>query len=109
MGASGRRNQEREQVRGKILAAARELIVREGYEAVWRRKIAGGVESPAMALYRHFADKETLLRELCLEDFRTLRQAMDRIAADPDPIARLRRMGMAYVEFALEFPHQYRL
>ncbi|MCA1685641.1 MAG: TetR/AcrR family transcriptional regulator [Planctomycetia bacterium] len=107
--SAGRRNPEREQVRGKILAAARELIVKEGYEAVSMRKIATRVNYTAMALYRHFADKETLLRELCLEDFLTLRHAMDRIAGDPDPIARLRRMGLAYVDFALEFPNQYRL
>lgn len=109
MGTTGRRNPEREQVRAKILAAARELIVSVGYEAVSMRKIAAEVEYTAMALYRHFADKETLLRELCLEDFLTLRHAMDRIAGDPDPIARLRRMGLAYVDFALEFPNQYRL
>ena len=109
MGSTGRRNPEREQIREKILAAARELIVREGYEAVSMRKIAARVEYTAMALYRHFADKETLLRALCLEDFRTLRHAMDRISVDPDPIARLRRMGLAYVDFALEFPNQYRL
>ncbi len=109
MPASRRPNPERELVRDKILAAARELIVKEGYEAVSMRKIAAQIKYTAMALYRHFADKETLLRELCLEDFRTLRQAMDRINNDPDPIARLRRMGMAYVDFALEYPHQYRL
>ncbi len=109
MGSTGRSSLDREQTREKILAAARELIVREGYEAVSMRKIAARVEFTAMALYRHFADKETLLRALCLEDFRTLRHAMDRISVDPDPIARLRRMGLAYVDFALEFPNQYRL
>ena len=73
--------------------------MREGYEAVSMRKIAAGSISPPMALYRHFADKEALLRELCLEDFRTLRLAMDRIAVDPDPIERLRRMGTGLRRF----------
>jgi AcrR family transcriptional regulator len=103
------RSHAREGVREKILEAARELFVREGYESVSMRKIAARVGYTAMALYRHFADKEALLRELCLEDFRTLRQAMDRIASDPDPIERLRRTGRAYVDFALEYPNQYRL
>ena len=109
MRSNGRRGQEREQVRERILAAARELIVKEGYEAVSMRKIAARVDYTAMALYRHFADKDALIRDLCLEDFRTLRQAMDRISGDPDPIERLRRMGLAYVDFAVEFPNQYRL
>ncbi len=109
MNATGRTNPDRERTRGKILAAARGLIVREGYEAVSMRKIAGEVGYTAMALYRHFPDKESLVREICLEDFRTLGQAMDRIAGDPDPVARLHRMGLAYVDFALEYPDQYRL
>jgi AcrR family transcriptional regulator len=100
---------ERGNVRDKILAAARELFVKEGYESVSMRKIAARIEYTAMALYRHFADKESLLRELCLEDFRTLRQAMDRIAGEPDPVNRLRLTGLAYVDFALEYPNQYRL
>ena len=109
MSSTGRRNPDRERTRGKILAAARELIVTEGYEAVSMRKIAAEVEYTAMALYRHFADKESLLRALCLEDFRTLRHAMDAIVGDPDPVARLGRMGLAYVDFAVTYPHQYRL
>jgi len=100
---------ERADVRERILKAARELFVREGYEAVSMRKIAARVGYTAMALYRHFVDKEALVRELCLEDFRTLRLAMDRTAGEPDPVARLRRIGLAYVDFALEHPDQYRL
>lgn len=109
MSTTGRPNPDRERTRGKILAAARGLIVREGYEAVSMRKIAGEVGFTAMALYRHFPDKEALVRAICLDDFRTLRRTMDRLAGDPDPLARLRRMGLAYVDFALEYPDQYRL
>lgn len=100
---------ERGNVKEKILASARDLFVREGYEAVSMRKIAAAIDYTAMALYRHFADKDSLLRELCLEDFRTLRQAMDRIAFECDPIRRLHMTGLVYVDFALKFPNQYRL
>ncbi|MFO0911115.1 MAG: TetR/AcrR family transcriptional regulator [Isosphaeraceae bacterium] len=96
-------------MREKILTAARELIVRDGYEAVTMRKIGSHIEYSAMALYRHFADKESLLRELCLEDFATLRQSLQADGIDPDPVERLRRMAWAYVEFALAMPNQYRL
>ena len=32
-----------------------------------------------------------------------------RVAREPDPLARLRKLGRAYVEFALEHPSSYRL
>jgi AcrR family transcriptional regulator len=109
MGSTERRERERLQVRERILSAARELFASDGYEAVSMRKIASRIEYSAMALYRHFADKETLLRELCLDDFNALRQVLERIRGVSDPVERLRQMGLAYVEFALECPNQYRL
>lgn len=104
-----RRDREREEVRERILGAARELFVEEGYEAVSMRKIGARVGYSAMALYRHFRDKDDLLRTLCEEDFRRLRQAMERIPPGTDPVSRLFALGEAYIRFAVEFPNQYRL
>ena len=109
MGKTGRRVRDRENVREKILNAARELFVKEGYDAVSMRKIGARIDYSAMAPYRYFPDKESILRELCLEDFRNLRQAIDRIITEDDPIERIRQIARAYVNFALEYPHQYRL
>jgi AcrR family transcriptional regulator len=109
MGPKARREREREAVRAKILDAARELFAAHGYEAVTMRKIAERIDYTATALYTHFADKESLLRAVCDEDFRALRSAFERIARLPDPVERLRRIGQAYVGFALEHPNHYRL
>jgi len=109
MGIKERRERERQEVRGRILDAARDLFVRDGYEAVTMRKVAEAVEYSPTALYLHFADKESLLRALCDEDFLSLAKAFQRIAKEPDPVERLRKIGHAYVDFALEHPNHYRL
>jgi len=109
MGITERREREKAEVRTKILDAARELFAREGYEAVTMRKIATAIEYSPTAIYLHFADKESLVRTLCEEDFAALASAFQRIAKEPDPLQRLRRLGLAYVDFALEKPNHYRL
>lgn len=109
MGISERREREREGIRRKILDAARELFARDGYEAVTMRKIAEAIEYSPTAIYLHFKDKESLVRELCLTDFDSLAKAFQRIAREPDPLERLRKVGLAYADFALEHPNHYRL
>ena len=109
MGITERREREREEVRGRILDAARELFARDGYEAVTMRKIAEAIEYSPTAIYLHFKDKESLVRELCLTDFDALARAFQRIAREPDPLERLRKVGLAYADFALEHPNHYRL
>jgi AcrR family transcriptional regulator len=109
MGIIERRERDRRQVRRKILDAARGLFVAEGYEAVTMRRIAEAIEYSATAIYSHFEDKDTLFRELCREDSVALAQAFQAIAAESEPLARLRKIGMAYVDFGVEHPNHYRL
>jgi AcrR family transcriptional regulator len=106
---SERREQARQATREQILDAARELFAASGYEAVSMRKIAERVGYSAPALYLHFTDKQSLVRELCLADFLSLSHALREIAAEPDPVERLRRTGYAYVDYALAHPQHYRL
>lgn len=107
--SSTRRQQDKEIVRGKILDAARELMVSVGYEGVSTRAIGRKIGYSPMAIYGHFADMDSLLRELCSLDFNAFRESMQRLAVVDDPVERIREMGMAYVRFGLENPGQYRL
>jgi AcrR family transcriptional regulator len=110
MGIVERRERERNELRKRILDAARELFAKRGYEAVTMREIARRIEYSATALYLHFADKETLMRELCRQDFAAFAQEfVDRVASTGDPIARLARAGLVYLEFAEHYPEHYRL
>jgi AcrR family transcriptional regulator len=109
LGTKERRERERAEVREKILDAARELFVKEGYEAVTMRKIAERIEYSATAIYFHFKDKESVLRELCEADFLTLARQLGKIAKLADPVERLRAIGLAYAEFGFTHPNHYRL
>jgi AcrR family transcriptional regulator len=109
VGTRERRERERQGTREKILDAARDLFISEGYDAVTMRKVAERVEYSPTAIYVHFKDKESLMRELCTLDFQALAEAFQKVAQIPDPIERLRATGRAYLEFATQHPNQYRL
>lgn len=109
MGSKERRERERQEVKEKILEAARELFASEGYEAVTMRKIADRIEYSPTAIYLHFKDKEAVLRELCEVDFLTLAQEFGAIAEIADPVERLRASGLAYSAFGVSHPNHYRL
>jgi AcrR family transcriptional regulator len=110
MGIPERRERERKELRQKILNAARELLVKRGYEAVTMREIAKRIEYSPTALYKHFVDKDALVLELCREDFTAFAQHfVEQVAAAGDPVERMARAGLVYLGFAEEYPEQYRL
>ena len=109
MGPKERREREREETRTRILDAARELFIAEGYDSVTMRRIADRIEYSPTAIYFHFRDKEALLSELCATDFLTLAHQFQKIARIEDPLERLRRTGHAYVQFGIDNPNHYRL
>ena len=109
MGPRERREREREEIRTRILDAARELFVSEGVESVTMRRIADRIEYSPTAIYFHFRDKDALLAELCDYDFRAFSQNFAAVARIPDPVERLRQAGRTYVEFGLKHPSHYRL
>ncbi len=109
MGPKERREREREEIRTRILDAARDLFASEGYDAVTMRRIAEKIEYSPTAIYFHFRDKEALLKELCETDFLSLARqfgAMEKLA---DPIEKLKATGRAYFRFGIENPNHYRL
>jgi AcrR family transcriptional regulator len=108
MGIAERREREREEVRRKILDAARDLFAREGYERVTMRAVADVIEYSPTAIYHHFEDKDDLVQALCEEDFARLLQTLSAKALPADPLARIRALGEAYAAFGLAHPNHYR-
>ena len=97
MGTKERREREKEEIRSKILDAARELFVQEGYDAVSMRKIAEKIEYSPTAIYLHFKDKRSVLIALCDEDFLRLARELQKIGRVEDPIERMRQSGWGLV------------
>jgi AcrR family transcriptional regulator len=103
-----RRDREKADTRRRILEAARELFTKQGYAQSSMRRIADQIGYTATAIYHHFRDKDALLNELCLNDFRALNDALRQMDQIDDPITKLRLMGQNYVKFALSHPQQFR-
>jgi AcrR family transcriptional regulator len=109
MGVKERRERERIETRDKILEAARDLFLSEGYDGVTMRKVAERIEYSPTAIYFHFADKEALFRELCYQDFARLAAVFQSRPLAADPIERLKQAGQIYIDFGLHYPNHYKL
>src|ERR1700739_3536977 len=101
MGVKERRARERVETRDRILEAARELFIDEGYEGVSMRQIADKIEYSPTAIYVHFKDKDELFLEICHHDFELLAHSMASLAQVTDPVERLRKIGAGCIEFGL--------
>lgn len=98
-------------LRDDILDAAEGLLVRTGSEdAVSVRAVADAVGVTAPSIYRHFADKQHLIFEVCARHFSRLAElaAAARSSSD-DPVEALAAMARAYVRFGVENPEHYRV
>ena len=108
MGVKERREREKSETRDKILDAARELFVTEGYEGVSMRKVAEKIEYSPTAIYVHFADKNELFRELCHQDYARLAQVFQSSVMSTDPLERLKQIGAIYIDFGVRYPNHYK-
>ena len=95
-------------IKSRIVAAARALYLERGPEGVTMRAVADRVGVTATALYRHFTGKDALLREVAGEGSRLLGGYLFRALEAPSPLDRLRMTATAYLEFAAAQPQAYR-
>ena len=109
MGVKERREREKSEVRDKILDAARELFLTEGYEGVSMRKVADRIEYTPTTIYSYFVDKEDLFRQLCHEDFAKLAEVFQSASISADPVERMRQIGKIYTDFGLRYPNHYKV
>jgi AcrR family transcriptional regulator len=109
MGVKERRAREKSETRDKILDAARDLFISEGYEGVSMRKVAEKIEYSPTAIYVHFADKKDLFHQLCQDDFAKLAEAFQSPSMPVNPIERLNFIGQTYVDFGMKYPNHYKL
>lgn len=98
-------------LRVEILEAAEALLLETGSEdEVSIRAVADRVGVTPPSIYRHFADKHTLMFEVCDRQFERFDEflAAKRVDHD-DPVETVKACGRAYVEFGLTYPEHYRI
>ncbi|MBZ5599089.1 MAG: TetR/AcrR family transcriptional regulator [Acidobacteriia bacterium] len=111
MNAILRRKQHKAELKTQILAAAREIFVRDGYESFSMRKLAQRIDYSPGSIYLHFKNKEELFESLVEESFDRLLRALNRLKnghAHQDPVAKLKTGLRAYIDFGLRNPNDYR-
>lgn len=91
----------------KILKAAYRLFDREGADAVTMRRVAEAVGITPMAIYRHFPNREALLKQISDDNFQTIAHAMQACAAQPDVFSQLTALAIPYLDYALAHPHLF--
>jgi AcrR family transcriptional regulator len=110
MSVRERKEREKQELREKILAAAMEIYVAEGYEKTVIRAIAEKIEYSPATVYLYFKDKAELFFALQEQSFlKFLRYMEAAVGNEADPITRLHKISMAYMAFAEKFPQHYDL
>jgi AcrR family transcriptional regulator len=90
-----------------ILHAAHQLFDREGPEAVTMRRVAEAVGLTPMALYRHFPNREALLKRISDDSFETAAATWRNHRRRRTPVSRLLATQEHYLDYALEHPHLF--
>lgn len=98
------------ELRQDILSAAREIFVRDGYEAFTIRKLAKQVGFSPGNIYLYFKDKNAIFDHLVDQSFADLLAVLPQPddTKPEDPVTLLRRSLRTYVKFGLEHPNDYR-
>ena len=94
--------------RREIVAAARQILERDGESALTMRRLAGSLGIKAPSLYKHFPDKETLELELVIAGFEEAAERFEESVRN-SPHRPLASLAEAYRAFAQDHPHLYRL
>ncbi|MGV9293289.1 TetR/AcrR family transcriptional regulator [Amycolatopsis sp. NPDC003676] len=92
----------------RLATAAREIIAAEGAAAVSMRRVAEAAGVTAMAIYRHYENREVLLRAVADSTGRELGAAWKDPEPDGEWFDRFDTLLDRFLDFALGQPHLYR-
>lgn len=108
MGIAERKGRERAEREQRIVAAARVIAERDGWDAVTIRRLAEEIEYSQPVLYSHFENRDAIVAAVAVEGFKDIAAAL-RTAASESPGRRkaLENVALAYLAFALDRPALY--
>jgi len=93
----------------RIAEVGRQILNKEGPEAVTMRRIAKAVRITPMAIYRHYSDRDAVLNALADQGFVELAARLSNGHGSRKPEQRLVEMGEIYMDYALEYPRLFEL
>jgi AcrR family transcriptional regulator len=108
LGIAERKDKQRAARERRIIAAARGIAAREGWNAVTIRRLADEIEHSQPVLYSHFENRDAIVAAVALEGFRELTAALQKAAsAAAGERDAIEGVAMAYLAFALRHPALY--
>lgn len=108
MSIENRREREKQEMRGLILAAAADIAAAEGFGRLSVRKIAGKIDYSPSIIYHYFKDMNEIINTLMQSGCEKIAAAI--ASADKeytDPAARLQEMTKNYIHAALDMPDEF--
>lgn len=109
MGIAERKERERQEMRQRIIEAAMQMFLTEGYEKTSIRNIADKIEYSPATIYLYYKDKDELLYDVQKEAFGKLDALFQQHVGEQDPFKRLQKICKTYVHFGIEHPELYDL
>lgn len=92
-----------------ILDAALEIVTKEGADKLSIRAIADRIDYSPAGLYEYYGSKEEIIGALCWQGHRTLKRYMERVPLTLAPDEYMVKIGLAYIEFAIQNPDYFML
>jgi AcrR family transcriptional regulator len=98
-------------LRTALLESALTIIEDTGPQGLTIREVARRAGVSHAAPYRHFEDKDDLILAVVEQGFELMYETMQQAKRDAgdDPLDQFAAGGMAYFDFAMEFPAYYRV
>ncbi|WP_406689543.1 WHG domain-containing protein [Saccharopolyspora sp. ID03-671] len=96
-----------EKLRDRLLEEAGRRVAEEGPTSLSLRRLAADAGTSTSAVYSLFGGKSELIRAVFLEASRRFGERLATVETSDDPADDLRRLGLAYREFAVANPNLY--
>ncbi|MBR1201466.1 MULTISPECIES: TetR/AcrR family transcriptional regulator [unclassified Bradyrhizobium] len=107
MGTAERKGRDRAAREHRIVAAARVIAEREGWDGVTIRRLADEIEYSQPVLYSHFKNRDAIVAAVAVEGFKELTVALREAASGSTGRNALKNVALAYLAFALDRPALY--
>jgi AcrR family transcriptional regulator len=101
------RDEEKDDVRGRLVEGAIRLLAHGGPETLQARKVAAEIGASTMAVYTHFGGMGELVDAVGQEGFRRLSASLGAVPPSEDTVADIFTMALSYRRTALENPNLY--
>lgn len=108
MSIAERKGRQRAERESRIIAAARVIAEREGWNAVTIRRLAEEIEYSQPVLYSHFENRDAIVAAVAVEGFQEITVAfLEAARGSTGQQNAVEKVAMAYLDFALRRPALY--